>query len=356
MFRASAESIRRSRIGSPVPVHPRNVDPTYIVEVVAERPGHRRRVLIDQSRPPTPADECGDASEVVPGIGGPRRFPGKEFPQRDRIAAVARLGERHRTHAKAADPSGARVPRDVVSRHRRAREDELAGSTPVVNGAPYVIPDRRRDLPFIDESRDRPLEQEPGIETGSTACILIDIEKHLARRGLPGRGRLATGPRPFDHNRADRRETLTEFVVDDPRSIGTGFIHACHRSAVVPRNTTVLVRFLQQMCSCFCNHTVAAIATAESASGVCRTSPAWSLRHDSVEPPHGLRTERPGRDDLSALAESPTVSSLTFVPPPDTSVAMLVKGCLGRDVACQALQDSRNTLRISTAPSTDTML
>ncbi len=102
------------------------------------------------------------------------------------------------------------------------------------------------------------------------------------------------------------------------------------------------------MCSCFCNHAVAALATAESTSGVRRTSPAWSMRHDSVEPPHGLWTERPDRDDLSALAESPTVSSLTFVPPPDTSAAMLVKGCLGRDVACQALQDSRNTLRIST--------
>jgi hypothetical protein len=81
-------------------------------------------------------------------------------------------------------------------------EDELTRLLPVIHRAPYVIPDRRDDLPLVEQPRRLAVENQAGIDLGRFAHLVIDIEPSFAAGNLPSGLGLPAGFGTLDQDRA----------------------------------------------------------------------------------------------------------------------------------------------------------
>ena len=114
----------------------------------------------------------------------------------------------------------------VVGRHRGSGEDELTREAAIIHGPPDMIPDRRLELPLVDQPRHPAREDTPGLEAGQAQRHTVDIEPHLTGGDLLRRGGLAASPRALDHDRSGGLQALRQLAVDDSGMIG----HAVHRA------------------------------------------------------------------------------------------------------------------------------
>jgi len=114
------------------------------------------------------------------------------------------------------------VPRDVIWGNCGAGQDELARARAVVDCPADVVPDRRLDLPLVEEPWRRTVEHERRIDLDRRSGVTVDIEQDLTRSYLPGGGRLATRPWPLDHDGANGTQASNELAIYDPRLISDG--------------------------------------------------------------------------------------------------------------------------------------
>lgn len=73
-----------------------------------------------------------------------------------------------------------------------AGEDELPRLYPFVNSPAHVVPDLRRDLPLVDQSRGLAAEDQLRIKIRRFPSRGVDVEQNLAGGKPPGRLGLAT--------------------------------------------------------------------------------------------------------------------------------------------------------------------
>src|SRR5690606_33612182 len=135
-----------------------NVNAAHLIQVVADELQRLRHRAAPLCGPTTNRHEFRELVDGEPfTLAG--RWPGvQQRAQRGSAGGGAELEETHRSHLKPREASGTSVSSDVVRRHGRAGEDELAGLLPVVDCAPNMIPDRWLDLPLVYEARHGPIE------------------------------------------------------------------------------------------------------------------------------------------------------------------------------------------------------
>ncbi len=80
----------------------------------------------------------------------------------------------------------------------------------------------RLDLPLVDQARCGAGKDEAGVELGGPTSFGVDVQQHLAGCDLAGGGGLSTRFGSFDHDGADRTQTLGKFTVDDATTIPNG--------------------------------------------------------------------------------------------------------------------------------------
>jgi hypothetical protein len=108
------------------------------------------------------------------------------------------------------------MPRDVVGRDRGAGQDELARLGTIIHRSSNAVPDRRLDLPLVDESWRRAVEHQRRIHRDRRSRISVNVEQNLARRDLPGGGGLPACLRPLDYNGADSVQARRELAIGNP--------------------------------------------------------------------------------------------------------------------------------------------
>jgi hypothetical protein len=60
----------------------------------------------------------------------------------------------------------------------------------IIDGAPNVVPQRRDELPLVNESWYRPVEQQRRADRCQFAQVILDIEAHAAARVVQSGRRL----------------------------------------------------------------------------------------------------------------------------------------------------------------------
>ena len=191
-----------------------------LVEVAAhrlKRLGMREHLM---TRPAADRHPGGDVLDGEPGIGTRAEARRQQRFQRDGARRVAGLMQAHGTHAEPSHSGSARVPRDVVRWNRRSGEDELSRLRPIVDGATNVIPDRRFDLPLVDEAWHGAGQHGAGREGGRRAGVGVHVQQHFTSgdlaSGLGFSARFGT----LDHDGARCLKAKAEFAVHDARQIG----------------------------------------------------------------------------------------------------------------------------------------
>jgi hypothetical protein len=102
----------------------------------------------------------------------------------------------------------------VVRRDCRTRENELTGLTAIVDETANVVPDRRFDLPLVDQPWLAAIEDERRVNSKRLPGHRVDVEQHLTS-GRPARGfRLAASLRALDDHGAGRRQPSTKLGID----------------------------------------------------------------------------------------------------------------------------------------------
>ena len=114
------------------------------------------------------------------------------------------------------------MPRSIVVGSGRSSEDELSAGSTVINGASYVRPDVRHQLPLIDQERCGLIENEVRHDFGGGTLLCVNVESHFRSRLPECSGGLATRLRPLDENRAGRLESRRELAVGDSRPVRHG--------------------------------------------------------------------------------------------------------------------------------------
>ena len=114
------------------------------------------------------------------------------------------LKQCHRSHTEASEPSGSSVSRNLISRNGRSSQNKLTGLPAIIYSATDMIPDRRLQLPLVDETRYLTIEHQCRIDCNSQTGVLIHIQKHLTGGYLSGRGCLPTCLGTFYDNSACR--------------------------------------------------------------------------------------------------------------------------------------------------------
>ena len=150
-------------------------------------------------------------------------LPVQKTRQRDFARRVTQLEQRERAHAEACQASGPRVAGGVVGRNGGSGKDELTRQAPIIHCPTHMIPDRRLQLPFVDQPR-HATDQDPGrLEAGQAPRYIVNIQPRFTRGDLPRRGGLPAGPWALDNHRSSSLQPLGQFAVDDSGVIG----HAC---------------------------------------------------------------------------------------------------------------------------------
>lgn len=101
-------------------------------------------------------------------------------------------------------------------------KDELAWVRAIVDRPTDVVPDRRLDLPLVEESWRRTLQHERRVDRDRLPGVGIDVQQNLAGRDLPGGGGLSTRPRPLDDDSANSAQASPELTVYDPGLVVNG--------------------------------------------------------------------------------------------------------------------------------------
>lgn len=107
----------------------------------------------------------------------------------------------------------------VVGRIRRTGQDELACSATVVASSPHGVPDVRRELPFIEQPRDRPRQRLARRDLRSETAGGRGIERDFATGKAATGPRLAARTRPFDYHRRRRGQCFSHLAVDDALTV-----------------------------------------------------------------------------------------------------------------------------------------
>ena len=123
--------------------------------------------------------------------------------------------EREGAHSEPCQTASAGVSGHVVRRNRRAGQDELSGSAPVVHGSPHMVPDVRLDLPLVNEAGDVAAQDRVGRGADHVPSVPVNVQPYLACSQVSGGGGLSAGLRSFDHHGAHGLEPFLEFLVDD---------------------------------------------------------------------------------------------------------------------------------------------
>jgi hypothetical protein len=105
----------------------------------------------------------------------------------------------------------------VVGWDCRPRQDELTRCLPVVDGASHVVPQRRRELPLVQQSWDGPVQQKGGIDGGRFLGIGVDIQANLTGGHLSSGLSLSAGLGPFDHDGPNRAQEFGQLTIDGSR-------------------------------------------------------------------------------------------------------------------------------------------
>ena len=137
------------------------------------------------------------------------------LPVRSRPIAAAKLEEAHRAHPQAGEPAGPRVPGDIVCRHGRAREDELAWLATVVDGSPHMVPDRRVELPLVDQPGRLSVEHRGRVHVDRIAHVVIDVQQCLAGGYVTPAHGLAATACPLDQHSAGCLEQGRQLLIDN---------------------------------------------------------------------------------------------------------------------------------------------
>ena len=82
-----------------------------------------------------------------------------------------------------------------------------------------MIPQRRFDLPFVDQPRRFPRQYQCRVHRRRQPRVFVDIQQRLARRRLPGHRRFSAGPRSLYKHRAGRSQPADEFYIADSRTV-----------------------------------------------------------------------------------------------------------------------------------------
>ena len=192
-----------------------------IVGRVGERPASAHA---DGGRPAAAADGEGQRVEVRARAGSRRIGAREEIAEGHLPGGFAALPQRHRPHPEARDAADARVERRVRLRgNGRAGQDEQPLRAGAVDRMPNRVPERRRDLPFVDETGLVPLQETARpdgrqFEVLGEPIRLVQIQDAL-RRLFRGR-RLAAPFQPFDEDGALDFEGFRKPPVRDSLSVG----------------------------------------------------------------------------------------------------------------------------------------
>ena len=181
-------------------------------------------------RPTADADESGEVAHREVDRQMAHRRAGKHVLQRHLAGAATQFEERHGTQAKPEDPASSCVAREVIGRNGRPGEDEMAPSGMRVDRVPDVVPDHGGGLPLVDQAGSRPFEHQVGIDRDHVVGSPVHVQKDPARSLLPGRHRLATGPRALDQDGPGRYQAPGQFPVG--HAAGIALDSSCHGRTV----------------------------------------------------------------------------------------------------------------------------
>jgi hypothetical protein len=114
------------------------------------------------------------------------------------------------------------VPRRVVRRHRRTREQELARRGRRIHGSSHLVPQLRLHLPFIQQPGPRALEHQRRIHRHCLTRRQVHIQQHRGGGQLLGHAGLAAGLRALDHHGTCGGQSGGQLGIGDAREIGGG--------------------------------------------------------------------------------------------------------------------------------------
>lgn len=201
-------------------------------------------------RPPSDRDQLRQPRHRHPRIDGSNGHPCEHLGEADLPIGVTRLGERHRPHRKKRESARSRVAIDVIGRHRRTREDELTRSLTLVDSPANVVPDRRLDLPLVQQPGNRPVQHQRRIDTRRSERLRVDVEQHHAARPPPGRLGLAARLGAFDDHGAHSIESATQLIIDNSWQVAhPSRLRATHRS-IAPHTVRIVLILLSTSYHC----------------------------------------------------------------------------------------------------------
>ena len=231
--RQTSQAHRRgdvARQGLAEPTHPRRVSRLAshdgdvgaldVVQVASVGPHGGLLRAAQIGRPATRGDEFRHGGDGQVRLGRALRCPVEDRPQRDVASGASHLEQRHGPHVEPRETPGAGVTGDVVGGHRGAGENELAPCGALVHGAAHEVPDRRLQLPLIDEPWRRAGQQQRWIRGHQTAGVGVNVQQHMGGGCLHGGGRLAGGLGAFHKHGAGSLQQRDEFRVCNAGSVG----------------------------------------------------------------------------------------------------------------------------------------
>ena len=179
----------------------------------------------EETGPTTDRDAFGEIGDVQTWVCGARLFPCEKPGERHVPGGVTGFEQRHGAHAKPSDAERTAVPRLVVHRDRRAGQDEPTRRPRVIIDVPAdVVPDRRHELPLVDEPWVLSLKQGTWRDEPGRSGLIVDVESDLTTRGSSSRCRLAAAAGALYQHGPGGPKALGQLGVGDSGSVQRWFV------------------------------------------------------------------------------------------------------------------------------------
>ncbi len=112
------------------------------------------------------------------------------------------------------------MARDVIDRHGGAREQELSRRPARgINRSADLVPDRRYELPFVNQARALSIEQNARVEQSGLSRSSIRIQRNSTASCVDRSRRLADAACPLDQNSTCCGQHLGKPAVREPHAI-----------------------------------------------------------------------------------------------------------------------------------------
>ena len=198
----------------------RHVHAAGVLHVAAVQPQRSRRRIADVGWPAANRDQLGRFGDRQLRPRRLLRLAVQQPLKRDGAGGTPALVERHWADSEPGEAARPRVAGAVVRRHRRPGEDETTPPRLRIHGATDMVPNRRRELPLVNEPGRIPREHGSRIDAHHRPGVGVHIQEHMAGRGLHRRGRLAHRPGAFDEHGPGGRQEVGEFGVYGAGQVG----------------------------------------------------------------------------------------------------------------------------------------